>query len=87
MTLDDIEKLIQAATPWPKPINHSGIALDFARDADAEFYENMRSLAPKMLAVCRAAKDLEMLNEDGDRYTPIWKRDELATAVAALEAE
>ena len=52
---DKLRKLCEEATPWPKRVNHSGIALDFEREADAEFHDAARTYLPLLLDVVEAA--------------------------------
>jgi hypothetical protein len=57
VTLDEMRKLIDEATPAHKPLNHSGVALDVS-DADARFIADARTLLPALLDVAEKARDL-----------------------------
>ena len=94
MKLEEIKALCNAATPGPWFVERGGELRDrhgslvmadmapeagiFNNEADAAFIAAMRSLAPKMLAVCEAAKEAQGFFEPGHYRS-------LDEALAALE--
>lgn len=68
------------------PIIHVCGGEPYSQGSYGHFVE-MEERIKRLEAVAEAAKDLELLDEDGDRFIPIWKRDALIKALADLERE
>lgn len=97
MTLDELEKLCNEATPGPWiDAGYDSLTTAYgeseglpphvncASDLDARFIAAARTLLPKLLEVAKAAKGMKQFGSDyrnGTHATLLWK------ALAALEVE
>ncbi len=82
MTLDELQKICDEATPWPRPLNHSGICLD-VNDADLSFIDAARACLPRLVAVAKAAKEATERLDSADNG---WVLDDVRDALASLES-